>query len=93
MNKVKAFLLICCFALFGCSNDTLRTFDDIKLLANIPKKINDSDVEVLNIIPKGKSLEVNSKHYMKDFLVLEVTYNKIDGFVIFDNRKMQIIQN
>lgn len=93
MIKVKAILLSFCLALFGCSNESLKALDDIQLLESAPSKLNAPNIEVTNIIPKGEVLRINSKRYMKDFLVLEVSYDNAEGFVIFDGRKMQIIEN
>ncbi|AOT11067.1 hypothetical protein [Pseudoalteromonas luteoviolacea] len=94
MHHLKLFCLAFLFTfLVGCSNERIEISNDVKLFASIPDGAREFEVEVLIIIPKGEVLKVNSRDYMKDFMVIGVTYRDVEGFVIFDSRKMQLIQN
>ncbi|KKO47532.1 hypothetical protein VT06_16560 [Arsukibacterium sp. MJ3] len=86
----KIILLVLIMFLHGCASERLEIIEDVELLSEIPRKSNETEELFLEIIPKGQILIVGSRHYAKDFLVLEVIYNEKRGFIVFNGELMEL---
>jgi hypothetical protein len=91
MGKIALVLIsISMIFLTGCKSEQIKVIDDVQMLETIPIKIDDINNKVIIIIPKGEVLVIDSRHQMKDFLVLKVSFDNHVGYVVFDSRKVVI---
>ncbi len=89
MGKIITVTLLC-FILLGCKQESVTTIDTVELLYEIPVKADETSHYRSTVIPKGKILKLVDRHYQKDFLVLEVSFNNEVRYIIFDSRKVVI---
>lgn len=89
MGKIITVTLFCLF-LLGCKKESVITLDTVELLYEIPLKVDEISRYRSTAIRKGKMLKLIDRHYQKDFLVLEVSFNNDVRYIVFDSRKVII---
>ncbi len=95
MGKIvlHLYLLFSVFMLQGCGQEKIRVLSNVELMAELPTSVDVKDIVILDLLPKGVILTVKNKYYGKDFLALEVVVDGKVGYVLFDSRKLEIINS
>jgi|GEM_PF-7068137 len=84
------------FGMFGCKgSNKIVVKQSIDVFKTAPKKIKDSDLDVIGSLKPGQELQIKSVNYDKDFAVydIDLVNSGLDaesGYIYFDSRYFDV---